>query len=209
MATDWGQWPRVTAVLRQFALEVVAERAGEDPGPQRGVVDVDDAGQAGQVEGHAAGDGHGPAAHARPPGGRGERHAVLGGEADGGRHPLGVGRPGHRRRPGRDQPLGGPHGGEGPPVAAGVVEDVVADGHALGAEVGGQSGEEGVGDGAAGDVEPHGPGPIGQVDGKAWCARRPHQASDTGGASIRASTASSAGSAARRCRSTSARKSST
>ena len=89
---------------------------------------------------------------------------MLGGEADGGLHAVGVDRPGHGRRPGGEPAFGGPHGREGPPVAARLVEDVVADDHPFRAEVGGQGGEEGVGDGPRRDVEPDRPGAVGQVD---------------------------------------------
>jgi hypothetical protein len=107
----------VAATVKLF-FEVVAERAGANREQQRLVVGGDDAGEAGDVEHHAAEHRNARATHAAAPTGRSDRHArsvAIGEHArhlvD--RHRAGDGR-GHAAHRRRQRPL---HG-ERPPIAA-------------------------------------------------------------------------------------------
>ena len=117
---DCGQWPRVRPCRPGGRPPRRAEGAGPDVGEQRVGVDVADAGQAAEVEGHPAEERDGGAAHAAAAAGRGHRHPGLVAQGEHGGHLRGVGGPGHHRRPGRDLAVDRPADGERPPVPAGL-----------------------------------------------------------------------------------------
>ena len=75
---DWGQCPSVTPCsARSVVLEQVPNVPARTSSTSDVVVDVDDPGERGEVEHHAAVHGHARAAHAAAPGGRGDRDPRL------------------------------------------------------------------------------------------------------------------------------------
>ena len=126
-AADRGQGHRLGPVPAgeavggaQLVLEVVAERAGQHVGGERGVVDVADAGQVAQVEHDAAVERD--RRPADPAAARGRRHRdgrlVADGQHRG--HLVDLGRPHHRGGQAADLAFQRPGHGQRPPVAAGL-----------------------------------------------------------------------------------------
>ena len=124
-AADGGEVDRLgpvaegdVVIAAQRGLQGSPERTGPDIEHERGVVDVHDPGERGEVEDDAAVHRHARAAHPAAAGGRGDGYPCLVADAQHRGDAVGGGRPHHRGRRGHLRAVALPDHRQRPPVAA-------------------------------------------------------------------------------------------